>query len=111
MGQTISKYSIDGLKVRHPKYDYDGNFKLNVLNRGHKASYLETALQFDISDPGTIATWQRNLDTEGVDTLFTRRGRAKHVTTNNNKQAEKSELSELERYGGWEHGSDNGLFV
>ena len=63
----------------------------------HKASYPETALQFDISDPGTIVTWQRKLDTKGVDALFTRRGRAKHMTTNNNKQAEKSELSELER--------------
>jgi len=97
--KRYQKYGIDGLKVRYPKYDYDGNFKLNVLNwrKRHKASYPETALQFDISNPGTIATWQRKLDTKGVDALFTRRGRAKHMTTNNNKQAEKSELSELER--------------
>ncbi|USF22157.1 helix-turn-helix domain-containing protein [Ligilactobacillus murinus] len=97
--KRYQKYGIDGLKVRYPKYDYDGNFKLNVLKwrKRHKASYPETALQFDISNPGTIATWQRKLDTKGVDALFTRRGRAKHMTTNNNKQAEKSELSELER--------------
>ncbi|BDI01934.1 transposase [Ligilactobacillus murinus] len=97
--KRYQKYGIDGLKVRYPKYDYDGNFKLNVLNwrKRHKASYPETALQFDISNPGTIATWQRKLDTKGVDALFTRRGRAKHMTTNNNKQAEKTELSELER--------------
>ena len=62
MGQTISKYGIDGLKVRYPKYDYDGNFKLNVLNWRKDISFLsETALQFDISNPGTIATWQRKL--------------------------------------------------
>lgn len=97
--KRYQKYGIDGLKVRYPKYDYDGNFKLNVLNwrKRHKASYPETALQFDISNPGTIATWQRKLDTKGVDALFTKRGRAKHMTTNNNKQAEKTELSELER--------------
>ena len=97
--KRYQKYGIDGLKVSYPKYDYDGNFKLNVLNwrKRHKASYPETALQFDISNPGTIATWQRKLDTKGVDALFTRRGRAKYMTTNNNKQAEKTELSELER--------------
>ncbi|WP_255202446.1 helix-turn-helix domain-containing protein, partial [Ligilactobacillus murinus] len=66
--KRYQKYGIDGLKVRYPKYDYDGNFKLNVLNwrKRHKASYPETALQFDISNPGTIATWQRKLDTKGV---------------------------------------------
>ncbi len=89
------KYGVQGLEIRSPKFDYDGNFKLKVLNwrKQHKASYLQTALQFDISNPGTIANWQRKLKERGIEALFTRRGRA---TTNHNQQARK-QLSELER--------------
>jgi transposase-like protein len=89
------KYGVQGLEIRSPKFDYDGNFKLKVLNwrKQHEASYLQTALQFDISNPGTIANWQRKLKERGIEALFTRRGRA---TTNHNQQARK-QLSELER--------------
>lgn len=92
------KYGVQGLEIRSPKYDYDGDFKLKVLNwkKQHKASYSQTALQFDISNPGTIANWQRKLNHFGMEALFTRRGRAKHMTTNHNRQASK-QLSELER--------------
>ncbi len=89
------KYGVQGLEIRSPKFDYDGNLKLKVLNwrKQHEASYLQTALQFDISNPGTIANWQRKLKERGIEALFTRRGRA---TTNHNQQARK-QLSELER--------------
>ena len=52
------KYGVQGLEIRSPKYDYDGDFKLKVLKwkKQHKVSYSQTALQFDISNPGTIAT-------------------------------------------------------
>ncbi|WP_375685867.1 helix-turn-helix domain-containing protein [Bartonella sp. TT110JLCBS] len=90
------KYGIDGLKIRRSKYDYDGNFKLKVLNwkKHNRASYSATALKFDISNSGTIANWQKKLDSGGVQALFTRRGRAKHMTTNHNKQAIRTSLSE-----------------
>lgn len=92
------KYGVKGLEIRRPKYDYDGDFKLKVLNWKiqHKASYSQTALQFDISNTGTIANWQRKLKECGIEALFTRKGRAKHMTTNHNRQASK-QLSELER--------------
>lgn len=92
------KYGVKGLEIRRPKYDYDGDFKLKVLNwkKQHKASYTQTALQFDISSAGTIGAWQRKLNQHGVKALFTRKGRAKHMTTNHNRQASK-QLSELER--------------
>lgn len=92
------KYGVQGLEIRSPKYDYDGDFKLKVLKwkKQHKVSYSQTALQFDISNPGTIATWQKKLKERGIETLFTRRGRAKHMTTNHNHQASK-QLSELEQ--------------
>ena len=93
------KYGVQGLELRSPKYDYDGDFKLKVLNwkKQHKASYSQTALQFDISNPGTIANWQRKIKECGIGALFTRRGRAKHMTTNHNRQAKKQQLSELDR--------------
>ncbi|WP_367329237.1 helix-turn-helix domain-containing protein [Limosilactobacillus sp.] len=53
----------------------------------HRASYLQTALRFDISNPGTIANWQRKLKERGVEALLTRRGRAKYMTTNHNRQS------------------------
>lgn len=92
------KYGVQGLEIRSPKYDYDGDFKLKVLNwkKQHKASYPQTALQFDISNPWTIATWQKKLKERGIEALFTRRGRGKHMTTNHNRQASK-QLSELEQ--------------
>ncbi|HJA23687.1 MAG TPA: helix-turn-helix domain-containing protein [Candidatus Limosilactobacillus intestinavium] len=92
------KYGVQGLEIRSSKYDYDGDFKLKVLNwkKQNKASYSQTALQFDISNFGTIANWQRKVKEGGIEALFTRRGRAKHMTTNHNRQARK-QLSELER--------------
>ena len=93
------KYGVLGLEIRLPKYDYDGDFKLKVLNwrKQHQASYSQTALQFNISNSGTIANWQKKLKERGIEALFTRRGRAKHMTTNHNRQASK-QLSELERF-------------
>ena len=92
------KYGIQGLEIRQSKYDYAGEFKLRVLNwkKQHKASFTQTALHFDISNVGTIAGWQKKLDRHGKEALFTRRGRAKHMTTNHNHQASK-QLSELKR--------------
>ncbi|WP_404802680.1 hypothetical protein [Limosilactobacillus oris] len=43
-----------------------------------------------------MATWQKKLKERGIEALFTRRGRAKHMTTNHNHQASK-QLSELEQ--------------
>lgn len=92
------KYGINGLEIRQSEYDYDGEFKLLVLNRRkqNKTPFTQTALHFDISNVGTIASWQKELDQYGREALFTKRGRAKHMTTNHNRQASKK-LSELER--------------
>jgi transposase len=92
------EFGTQGLEIRQPKYDYGGEFKLQVLNwrKQHKASFTTTAIHFDISNIGTIVNWQKRLDQYGKEALFTRRGRAKHMTTNHNRQASK-QLSELER--------------
>lgn len=43
------KYGVKGLEIRRPKYDYDGDFKLKVLNwkKQHNASYSQTALHLE----------------------------------------------------------------
>lgn len=97
MAYSLSTIRRQGLEIRSPKFDYDGYFKLEVLNwkKQHGASYSQTALHFNISNHGTIANWQKKLKERGMETLYTRRGRANHMTTNN-RQA-RQQLSELER--------------
>jgi transposase len=94
------KYGDNAFKVRSPKSDYNGNFKLEVLEwmRSNRASLPETALHFNISTPSTIWSWQRKYEEKGVEALFNRRGRPKDMTTNDkSKQGKKQESSELER--------------
>lgn len=93
------KFGIEGLKIRQPKYEYDGHFKLRVLNwkKQHQASYPATALHFDISNAGTIAAWQKKWNEGGIQALFTRRGRSTKMATNHNKQANRTSLNELAR--------------
>ena len=80
------KLGIQGLEIRQSVYDYSGEFKLQVLNwrKQHKASFTKTALHFDISNVGTVVSWQKKLDLCGEGALFTGRGRTKHMTTNHN---------------------------
>ena len=84
------KFGVLGLEIRQSKYDYDGEFKLQVLNwrKQHQASSTATAQHFDISN-GTIVSWQKRLKQCGKEALFTRIGRAKHMITNHNRQANK----------------------
>ena len=92
------KFGIQGLEIRQSKYDYSGDFKLQVLKwkKQHQASFTTTAIHFDISNIGTVVGWQKKLDQCGREALFIGRGRTKHMTTNHNHQASK-QLSELER--------------
>ena len=96
----FKEYGGNSFDIRSSKYDYDGNFKLEVLKwkKRNRASLPETALHFDISAPSTIWSWERKLEEKGVEALFMRRGRAKHMTTSpDHKQGKKEEPSELEK--------------
>ncbi|CAJ1190453.1 hypothetical protein LCR01_05710 [Companilactobacillus crustorum] len=66
------RYGIDGLKERNKRIKYDGTFKLKVLDwkYRHHATYSETALNFDISNTGTIANWQKKYNDCGSVGLF-----------------------------------------
>jgi transposase len=96
----FKEYGGSSFDIRSPKFDYDGNFKLEVLEwkKRNRASLPETALHFDISAPSTIWAWERKLEEKGIEALFMRRGRAKHMTTSpDHKQGKKEEPSELEK--------------
>ncbi|CAJ1190090.1 hypothetical protein FD33_GL001645 [Companilactobacillus paralimentarius DSM 13238 = JCM 10415] len=65
--QRYKKYGSEGLKKRTDSHEYDGDFKLRVLKwkKSHQATYAKTADHFQISNPGTIANWQRRYDDVG----------------------------------------------
>lgn len=96
----FKKYGANAFEIRSHKYDYDGNYKLKVLEwmRSNRASLPETALHFNISSPSTIWVWNRKLEKEGVEALFKQRGRQKQMTANHDDHQEKNEeSSELEK--------------
>lgn len=68
------KFGVEGLKARNNRIQYDGDFKLKVLEwkKSHHATYSDTALRFDISNTGTIANWQKKYNQEGSLALFGR---------------------------------------
>lgn len=70
--QRYKKYGSEGLKKRTDSREYDGDFKLRVLKwkKSHQATYAKTADHFQISNPGTIANWQRKYDDTGRVGLF-----------------------------------------
>lgn len=95
------KFGVKAFQIKSSKFDYDGRFKVKVLEWRHKnrASLSETALHFDISNVGTISGWQKKFDEGGIEALYKRRGRPKQMIQNpkENKHTKTKELSELER--------------
>ena len=75
--ERYEKYGLEGLRIRSSGYDYDGKFKLKVLEwkKVNQATYSQTALKFDISNPGTIANWQKKFNLLGPEALLSRQSR------------------------------------
>ena len=94
------KFGIDGIKISHTKRNYTGEFKANVLQwkLENQASYTETALQFNISNVGTIAAWQKQFDLGGLEALYSKRKRwSPQMNKSQKNNATDKVLSELER--------------
>jgi transposase len=94
------KFGIEAFEVRSPKFQYDRSFKVKVLKwrMENKASLTETALHFDISNVGTISTWEKKFHEEGIEALNKQRGRPKQMIQNpKENKSTKNKLSELER--------------
>jgi transposase len=94
------KFGVEAFEVRSPKFDYDGSFKAKVLKwrMENRASLSETALHFDITNAGTISSWEKKFHEEGLEALYKRRGRPKQMIQNpkGNKHT-KNKFSEVEQ--------------
>ena len=94
------KYGVEAFQIRSSKFEYDGNFKAEVLKwrMENRASLTETALHFNISNAGTISTWEKKFHEKGIEALYERRGRPKQMTQNpKENKSTKNKLSEVER--------------
>jgi transposase len=94
------KFGVEAFEVRSPKFDYDGTFKVKVLKwrLENRASLTETALHFDITNAGTISTWEKKFHEEGLEALYKQRGRPKQMIQNpKENKSKKNKLSEVER--------------
>jgi len=68
---TYKSQGMEGLRRRKKKKEYSVQFKLDtiqfMLNTG--ASYLETAVQFNLNNPSLIKRWMKSFREQGVEGL------------------------------------------
>ncbi|MGN7403664.1 transposase [Cytobacillus praedii] len=95
---------MDGLKRRKTKKEYSVQFKMDtiqfMLNTG--ASYLETAVHFNLNNPSLIIRWMKEFHEQGVERLILKPKGRSSMSKKPNKQKKKEERKltreeELER--------------
>ncbi len=95
---------MDGLKRRKTKKEYSVQFKMDtiqfMLNTG--ASYLETAVHFNLNNPSLIIRWMKEFHEQGVEGLILKPKGRSSMSKKPNKQKKKEERKltreeELER--------------
>ncbi|MGX7108669.1 transposase [Facklamia miroungae] len=101
---NYKRYCTNGLKAIQGKADYSLDFKLNVLHFKQRigASYKETAIAFNLTNPSMIANWKRIYLEGGSEALNRPIGRPPKVVKKLNKKElrQKNKVtddSELER--------------
>lgn len=68
----VIQYEYNGVEAFVKRYtNYTQQFKLDVLNYmiGNGTSLLETTALFNIAIPSTIGSWRKQVDTQGIDAL------------------------------------------
>ena len=102
--KAYESQGMDGLKRRKTKKKYSVQFKLNtiqfMLNTG--ASYLETAVQYNLNNPSLIVRWMKEFHEQGVEGLNPKPKGRPSMSKKPNKQKKKEEKKitreeELER--------------
>ncbi|MGD6802595.1 helix-turn-helix domain-containing protein [Rossellomorea aquimaris] len=68
---TYKSQGMEGLKRRKTKKEYSVQFKLDTIQFMLKtgASYLETAVQFNLNNPSLIKRWMKTFREQGVEGL------------------------------------------
>lgn len=74
---AYKNYGVEGLIKKNTKEIYSVQFKLDVLSfmKRTGASYLQTALQFKLTNPPLIAAWNKKFTEGGAEALDQPRGR------------------------------------
>lgn len=80
----VQRFRVHGADAFKNKFShYSAEFKLSVLRHmwENELSYGQTAVQFDIRNPGVLSVWERSFHSGGLDALKPRpRGRPTAMT-------------------------------
>ncbi|KOO48756.1 transposase [Viridibacillus arvi] len=85
----VKQYEHNGVEAFIKQYtNYTQQFKLNVLNFmiEYGTSLNETAAIFKIAAPSTILVWRRQLETQGMDALQSKKKGRPSMKKESNKQ-------------------------
>jgi transposase len=102
--RAYKSQGMDGLKRRKTQREYSVQFKLDtiqfMLNTG--ASYLDTAVHFNLNNPSLIVRWKKEFNEQGVEGLNPKLKERPSMSNKANKQKKKEEKKitreeELER--------------
>ncbi|RDW16446.1 helix-turn-helix domain-containing protein [Oceanobacillus chungangensis] len=102
--RSYKEQGMDGLKRKRTKKEYSVQFKLDaiqfMLETG--ASYLETAVQFDLNNPSLISRWLKTFREQGIEGLKQKTKGRPSMSKKPNKAKKKEEKKltreeELER--------------
>lgn len=96
--KTYKSQGMEGLKRRKTKKEYSVQFKLDtiqfMLNTG--ASYIDTAIRFNLNNPSLIARWMKEFHERGVEGLNPK-PKGKPSMSKEPKNQKKKEVKKLTR--------------
>ena len=100
--RAYNEFGGVGLERKTKKQFYSVQFKLDVLNfmKRTGASYQDTAIQFNMNNPGLIADWKSKFLKDGVEGLERTKGRptmSKKPKTTTKQEKIMSREEQLER--------------
>ena len=96
--KIYEKFGDEGLLRKKNKKAYPVQFKLDVLSfmKRTGSSVMETALQFGLTTPSMITSWNKTLLEDGAEALERRKGRlpmSDKAKNNRNEHTEKKEMT------------------
>jgi transposase len=86
----VNQYKQNGVEAFLKQYtNYTQRFKLDVLNFmvENGTSLFETAAIFNIPAPSTISVWKKQLETQGIDALQSKKKGRPFMKKESNKQS------------------------
>lgn len=93
--KNYEKFGAKGLMREKNNKSYSVQFKLDVLRFMKKtgSSVIDTALQFDLTNPSMITKWKKDFIEGGAEALGKPKGRPSMSDKAKNKQVEEKEMT------------------